>query len=160
SRPGNSLAIFAPPQERKWLWRGSLGLVGGALCLLAAVFAASNWHLPQPPKVHPAPRLSIVVLPFTNLGNDADGQNLADGLTEDLTTELSLVPDILVTSRHSALTYGHKLVDTRQIGHELAVRYVLDGSIQRSGNQLHINAQLIDAETDTQLWAERFDRDR
>jgi TolB-like protein/DNA-binding winged helix-turn-helix (wHTH) protein len=159
SRPGNSPAIFAPPQERKWLWRGSLSLVGGALCLLAAVITASNWHLPQPPQAHPAPRLSIVVLPFTDVGEDSDGQKLADGLTEDLTTELSLVPDILVTSRHSALTYGHKLVDTRQMGHELGVRYVLDGSIQRSGNQLHINAQLIDAEIDTQVWAERYDRD-
>ena len=158
SRPGN-IPPTVPPRERQWLSYSGLALVAGALCLFAVVVAASNWHLPQPGESRPAPRLSIVVLPFTNLGNDSDSQNLADGLTEDLTTELSLVPDILVTSRHSALTYGRKLVDTRQIGHDLGVRYVLDGSVQRSGNQLHINAQLIDAETETQLWAERFDRD-
>jgi adenylate cyclase len=104
------------------------------------------------------PRLSIVVLPFTGL-DDRDAQHLADGISEDLTTDLSLVSNFLVTSHHSAFTYGSKLVDTKQVGRELGVRYVLDGSVQRSGNQIRINAQLIDAETDTQLWAERFDRD-
>jgi TolB-like protein len=99
------------------------------------------------------------VLPFTELGDDREGQNLADGITEDLTTDLSLVPDFLVTSRHTAFTYGNKLLDTEQIGRKLRVRYVLDGSVQRSGNEFRINAQLIDAETDSQLWAERFDRD-
>jgi TolB-like protein/class 3 adenylate cyclase len=106
-----------------------------------------------------APRLSIVVLPFANLSNDRDHQYFADGITEDLTTDLSRIPDMLVISRNTAFTYRNKPVDTKQIGHELGVRYVLEGSVQRSGSQVRINAQLIDAETDAHLWAERFDRD-
>jgi TolB-like protein/Flp pilus assembly protein TadD len=99
------------------------------------------------------------VLPFANLGDDKDQQYLANGLTEDLTTDLSRIEDMLVISRNSAFTYMDKPVNTKQIGRELGVRYVLEGSVQRSGNQIRINAQLIDAETDTHLWAERFDRD-
>jgi TolB-like protein/DNA-binding winged helix-turn-helix (wHTH) protein len=158
SRSGNAPPM-APSRGFKWLWYGGLALVAGALCLFAAAVTALNWHLPKPGETRPAPRLSIVVLPFTNLSDDRDALYLAKGITEDLTTDLSLGSGILVTSRHSALTYGHKLVDARKIGHELAVRYMLDGSVQRSGNQFHINTQLIDAETDTELWAARFDRD-
>jgi adenylate cyclase len=106
-----------------------------------------------------APRLSIVVLPFTNLSNDADQQYFADGIAEDLTTDLSRVEDLLVVSRDSAFTYKAKPTNTKQIGRELAVRYVLEGSVQRSGNQVRVNAQLIDSESDTHLWAERIDRD-
>jgi adenylate cyclase len=106
-----------------------------------------------------APRLSIVVLPFTNLSNDPDQQYFADGLTEDLTTDLSRIEGMLVISRNTAFTYQGKRVDTKQIGRELGVRYVLEGSVRRSGNQVRINAQLIDAETDAHLWAERFDGD-
>jgi TolB-like protein/DNA-binding winged helix-turn-helix (wHTH) protein len=158
SLPGTKPPIV-PPRDRKWLWCGSLGLVAGAVCLLAALVTASNWRQPEPQSTRPAPRLSIVVLPFANPGNDRDAQNLANSLTEDLTTTLSLIPDFIVTSRRTAFTYGNKLVDTRQIGRELGLRYVLDGSVQRSGSQVRVNAQLIDAETDTHLWAERFDRD-
>jgi TolB-like protein len=106
-----------------------------------------------------APRLSIVVLPFTNLGNDPNQQYFADGITEDLTTDLSRIPDMFVISRNTAFTYKDKPVNARQIGRELGVRYVLEGSVQRSGNQVRVNAQLIDAETDAHLWAERLDRD-
>jgi TolB-like protein/class 3 adenylate cyclase/Tfp pilus assembly protein PilF len=106
-----------------------------------------------------APRLSIVVLPFTNLSNDPDQQYFADGITEDVTTDLSRIPDMFVISRSTAFTYRNKPVDAKQIGRELAVRYVLEGSVRRSGNQLRVNTQLIDAETDAHLWAERFDRD-
>jgi TolB-like protein len=106
-----------------------------------------------------APRLSIVVLPFANLSNDPEQGYFADGITEDLTTDLSRLPDMLVISRNTAFTYRNKPVDTRQIGRELGVRYVLEGSVRRSGNQIRVNAQLIDAETDRHLWAERFDRD-
>jgi adenylate cyclase len=106
-----------------------------------------------------APRLSIVVLPFANLNNDPSQQYFADGVTEDLTTDLSQIPDMLVISRDSAFTYKDKPVNTKQIGRELGVRYVLEGSVQRSGSEVRVNAQLIDAETDTHLWAERFDRD-
>jgi TolB-like protein len=106
-----------------------------------------------------APRLSIVVLPFANLSNDPDQQYFADGITEDLTTDLSRLVGMLVISRNTAFTYRNKPANTKQIGRELAVRYLLEGSVRRSGNQIRINAQLIDAETDGQLWAERFDRD-
>src|SRR5205823_8881181 len=103
-----------------------------------------------------APRLSIVVLPFTNLSNDPEKQYFADGITEDLTTDLSRLADMLVISRNTAFTYRNKPVDTKQIGRELGVRYVLEGDVQRSGNQVRVTAQLIDAETDAHLWAERF----
>jgi adenylate cyclase len=106
-----------------------------------------------------APRLSIVVLPFTNLSNDPDQQYFADGITEDLTTDLSRLPNMLVISRNTAFTYRNKPIDTKQIGSELGVRYVLEGSVRRSGRQVRVNAQLIDAERDQHLWAERFDGD-
>jgi len=116
---------------------------------------------PAPPISQPAivPRLSIVVLPFANLGNDPEQQYFADGITEDLTTDLSRLAHMLVISRNTAFTYQGKRVETKQIGRELSVRYVLEGSVRRSGNQIRVNAQLIDAETDAHLWAERFDRD-
>ena len=104
------------------------------------------------------PRLSIVVLPFANLSNDLEQQYFADGITEDLTTDLSRIDNMLVISRNTAFTYQGKRVDTRQIGRELGVRYVLEGSVRVVGNQVRVNAQLIDAETDSHRWAERFDR--
>jgi len=113
-------------------------------------------QIPQPPV---APRLSIVVLPFTNLSNDPEQQYFADGITEDLTTDLSRISDMVVISRNTAFTYQGKRIDTKQIGRELGVRYVLEGSMRRSSNQIRINAQLIDAETDAHLWADRFDSD-
>jgi adenylate cyclase len=106
-----------------------------------------------------APRLSIVVLPFANLSNDPDQQYFADGITEDLTTDLSRIGGMFVISRDSAFTYKNKPVNAKQIGRELGVRYLLEGSVQRSGNQIRINAQLIAADTDAHLWAERFDRE-
>jgi adenylate cyclase len=112
------------------------------------------------PTVAPAaPRLSIVVLPFANRSDDKEQQYFADGITEDLTTDLSRIWSMLVISRNTAFTYKDKPVNAKQIGRELGVRYLLEGSVQRSGNQVRVNAQLIDAETDTHLWAERFERD-
>ena len=111
----------------------------------------------SPPVV--APRLSIVVLPFTNLSDDREQQYFADGITEDLTTDLSRLAGMLVISRNTAFTYQNEPIDTKQIGRELAVRYVLEGSVRRLGNRVRVNAQLIDAETDAHLWAERFDGD-
>jgi adenylate cyclase len=106
-----------------------------------------------------APRLSIVVLPFANLSKDPDQQYFADGITEDLTTDLSRIGGMFVISRDSAFTYKDEPVNAKQIGRELGVRYLLEGSVQRSGNQVRINAQLIAADTDAHLWAERFDRE-
>jgi TolB-like protein/Tfp pilus assembly protein PilF len=111
------------------------------------------------PASPPAPRLSIVVLPFENLSNDPNQEYFADGITDDLTTDLSRISDMVVISRNTAFTYQGRRIDTKQIGRELGVRYVLEGSVRRSGSQIRINAQLIDAETNTHLWAERFDGD-
>ena len=102
--------------------------------------------------------MSIVVLPFANLNNDPEQQYFADAVTEDLTTDLSRIDGSFVISRNTAFTYRNKPVDTKQIGSELGVRYVLEGSVRRSGNQVRINTQLIDAATGAHLWAERFDR--
>src|SRR5215470_11335919 len=103
------------------------------------------------------PRLSIVVLPFANLSSDPEQQYFADGITEDLTTDLSRIVGMVVISRTTAFTYRNKPIDIRQIGRELKVRYVLEGSIRRSGDHIRCNAQLIDAESDSHIWAERFD---
>ena len=114
-----------------------------------------------PPISQPAvgPRLSIVVLPFTNLSDNREQQYFADGITEDLTTDLSRLANMFVISRNTAFTYRIKPIDTKRIGRELGVRYVLEGSVRRSGNRVRVNAQLIDAASDAHLWTDRFDRD-
>jgi TolB-like protein/Tfp pilus assembly protein PilF len=104
-----------------------------------------------------APRLSIVLLPFANLSDDVEQQYFADGITGDLTTCVSQLPDMLVISRNTAFTYRDRPVDTKQIGRELNVRYALEGEVRRSGTRVRITAQLIDTETDAHLWAERFE---
>jgi adenylate cyclase len=162
-------APIATPRRRS---TARLSLAGASATLL--VIAVGAWWLWPPAKPSPtpttaaaasivqplvAPRLSIVVLPFTNLSDDREQQYFADGVTEDLTTDLSRITDMFVISRNSAFTYRNKPIDTKQIGRELGVHFVLEGSVQRSGNQVRVTAQLIDAETNAHLWAERFDRD-
>jgi TolB-like protein/class 3 adenylate cyclase len=110
---------------------------------------------PSPPS---APRLSIVVLPFTNIGGDPEQDYFVDGVTESLTTDLSRISGSFVIARNTAFTFKGKAIDVKQVGRELNVRYVLEGSVQRSGNRLRVNVQLIDAETGNHLWAERFDK--
>jgi TolB-like protein/class 3 adenylate cyclase/Tfp pilus assembly protein PilF len=105
-----------------------------------------------------APRLSIVVLPFANLSGDPEQDYFVDGVTESLTTDLSRISGSFVIGRHTAFTYKGKLVDLRQIGRELNVRYALEGSVQRGGNRLRVNVQLVDAQTGAHLWADRFDK--
>ena len=104
------------------------------------------------------PRLSIVVLPFANLGGDPEQEHFVDGVTENLTTDLSRLRGSFVIGRNTAFTYKGKPVDLKQIGRELNVRYVLEGSVQRGGNRMRVNVQLVDAETGSHLWAERFDK--
>jgi len=105
-----------------------------------------------------APRLSIVVLPLTNIGGDPEQEYFVDGVTESLTTDLSRISGSFVIGRNTAFTYKGKAVDLKQVGNELGVRYVLEGSVQRGGNRLRVNIQLIDAESGKHLWAERFDK--
>ena len=104
------------------------------------------------------PRLSMVVLPFTNIGGDPEQEHFVDGVTESLTTDLSRIRGAVVIGRNTAFTYKGKPVDLKQIGRELNVRYVLEGSVQRGGNRMRVNVQLIDAESGNHLWAERFDK--
>jgi TolB-like protein len=110
------------------------------------------------PQSHSAPRLSIVVLPFVNIGNDPEQEYFVDGVIESLTTDLSRIHGSFVIARNTAFAFKGKSPDARQIGRELNVRYVLEGSVQRRGNRLRVNVQLIDAETGNHLWAERFDK--
>jgi TolB-like protein len=129
--------------------------------IYAAVWDKPNPEL-QPERARPdalsPPRLSIVVLPFANLSGDPEQEYFADGVTESLTTDLSRIRGSFVIGRHTAFTYKGKVVDLKQIGHELNVRYALEGSVQRCGNRLRVNVQLIDAGTGSHLWADRFDK--
>ena len=115
-----------------------------------AEYAKSSAHSP--------PRLSIVVLPFTNLSGDPEQDYFVDGVTESLITDLSRISGSFVIARSTAFTFKGKAVDVQKVGRELNVRYVLEGSVQRGGNRLRVNVQLIDVETANHLWAERFDK--
>src|SRR5579871_1225767 len=113
---------------------------------------------PSGPTRQGPPRLSIVVLPFANIGGGAEQEHFVDGVTESLTTDLSRIRGAVVIARNTAFTYKGKPLDVKTIGRELNVRYVLEGSVQRGGNRMRVNVQLIDAETGSHLWAERFDK--
>jgi TolB-like protein len=104
------------------------------------------------------PRLSIVVLPFANIGGDPEQEHFVDGVTESLTTDLSRIRNTVVIGSNTAFTYKGKIVDSKQMGRELNVRYILEGSVQRGAARMRVNVQLIDAETNNHLWAERFDK--
>jgi TolB-like protein/class 3 adenylate cyclase len=127
-----------------------------------------SFHVGQPAQAKAAPivspeksgppRLSIVVLPFANIGGDPEQEHFVDGVTESLTTDLSRLRSAVVIARNTAFTYKGKPFDVKAIGRDLNVRYVLEGSVQRSGNRMRVNVQLVDAETGSHLWAERFDK--
>jgi TolB-like protein/class 3 adenylate cyclase len=150
----------ATPARRRWIVFG-----GGVVSLLVIAAAVAWWpsarFLPSRRAMGiEAPRLSIVVLPFTNSSGDPHQEYLADGITEDLTTDLSRLAGSLVISRNTAFTFKGKAVDARQIGRELGVRYVLEGSVRRMGRSVRINAQLVDAATGGHLWADQIDVDQ
>ena len=134
-------------------------IVAGVAALIA--IAAGAWHFwgvnPAQPE---AAQLSIVVLPFSNLSGDASQDYLGDVLTEELTTSLSRLPGSFVVSRTTAVSYRGKAMDVKQIGKELGVRYVLEGSAQKSGMRVRVDAQLIDVATGAHLWADQFDADQ
>jgi adenylate cyclase len=102
---------------------------------------------------------SIAVLPFANMSNDPDQEFFADGIAEDIITAMSRYPSLFVIARNSCFVYKGRAVDVKQIAHELGVRYVLEGSLRKSGNRIRVTAQLVDARTGNQAWAERYDRD-
>ena len=127
-----------------------------------AVRTGSEGAAPAPSFSEPhrrgPPRLSMVVLPFANLGGDPEQEHFVDGVTENLTTDLSRIRSAVVIARNTAFTYKGKPLDVKTIGRELNVRYVLEGSVQRGGNRMRVNVQLIDAESANHLWAERFNK--
>lgn len=145
-------------------------LAAGVLALLVAI-ALGAWHFLAANRPDSssgetntavpaeAARLSIVVLPFANLSNDPSQEYFADGITENLTTDLSRIPGSFIIARNTAFTFKGKSVDAKLIGKELGVRYVLEGSVQRDHNRVRINAQLIDATSGAHLWADRFEED-
>jgi len=132
---------------RVWRWSPA----GGGKAQNAADASAKARALPDKP--------SIAVLPFTNMSGDAEQEYFADGMAEDIITELSRMPWFFVTARNSSFTYKGHAVDVKQVGQELGVAYVLEGSVRKAGNRLRITAQLIDAETGNHVWADRFDRE-
>jgi class 3 adenylate cyclase/TolB-like protein len=163
--PATSVSALAPRRPRMALvataTAGALVIAAGAWWVWApkpantpAITAATSISQPLV-----APRLSIVVLPFPNLSDDRQQQYFVDGMTQDLTTDLSRIAHMVVISSETAFTYRDKPAAAHQIGRELQVRYVLEGSVQRSGGHVRINAQLIDAGTDAHLWAGRFNGD-
>ncbi len=150
----------SPPRKHSVLALSALAIV----LLLAA--GAAAWHFVgasrSPPIAATSPaeaaHLSLVVLPFTNLSGDPSQDYFADGITENLTTDLSRLSGSFVIARNTAFAFKGRNVDAREIGKELGVRYVLEGSVQRDQNHVRVNAQLIDAESGGHLWAERFDK--
>jgi adenylate cyclase len=102
---------------------------------------------------------SVAVLPFTNMSSDPEQEYFADGVAEDIITALSRFPSLFVIARNSSFTYKGRAVDVKQVGHDLGVRYLLEGSLRKSSNRVRVTAQLIEAETGNHVWAERYDRD-
>src|ERR1700729_653349 len=159
-------------EQAYWQVKGRLDLAAADLGLkqvknIAEPIRVYSLQAGQPAPAKPAepsapeksaPRLSIVVLPFANIGGESEHEHFVDGITESLTTDLSRIRGAYVIARNTAFTYKGKPLDVKTIGRELSVRYVLEGSVQRGGNRMRVNVQLIDAETGNHLWAERFDK--
>jgi adenylate cyclase len=183
ARPVEALVLRLDPSapspplvERRRLW--TLVLTGLAALLLVGGGGAAWWlrregplpiaegtrvpaqsvstFVPPPVGLSSAPRLSLVVLPLNNLGGDGLESYVVDGITEDLTTDLSRVPALVVIARESAFTYKGRSIDIKRVGEELGVRYVLEGSVRKFGKALRINVQLISTETGAHIWADRF----
>ena len=135
--------------------------LAAALAALLILAAAAGWYVFGGRFVRPAQagHLSTVVLPFANLSGDPAQDYFADGVTENLTTQLSRIKGSFVIARNTAFTYKGKSVDAKEIGKQLGVRYLLEGSVQREQNRVRVNAQLIDAESGAHLWADRFEED-
>jgi TolB-like protein/Tfp pilus assembly protein PilF len=141
---------------------GTAHRVAAVVVLVALASAGAivlrDRYLSSPPGLPLPDKPSIVVLPFMNMGNDPEQEYFSDGLTEDLTTDLSKLSGLFVIARNSAFTYKGRAVKMQEVSRELGVRYVLEGSVRRVGDQVRITAQLVDATTGNHLWSERYDR--
>jgi adenylate cyclase len=152
------------PTHRPWAIVAVAGLLLIAGTLVSIRYLSRPPLSPQslvlsPQEALPLPdKPSIVILPFANLSGDPDQEYFSDGITEDLTTDLSQIPSLFVIARHSAFTYKGQAVKVQDVSRELGVRYVLEGSVRKADSQVRITAQLIDATTGYHLWAERYDR--
>lgn len=161
-------AKIAKPSTAR-LSRSRVYAISAIVVLLTAIAAALGWYqwssrAPQQTAQQSAPAIperkpSIAVLPFDNMSNDPEQQYFADGLTEDLTTRLSGLSGLFVIARSSVLGYQGKVVKPQDVAHELGVRYLLDGSVRKAGTRVRINANLVEAATARQIWAEQYDRD-
>jgi adenylate cyclase len=183
ARPVEAFVLRLDPmaKTRRWTRSGQAFLAGLAALFVGA--SGAGWWLYRGPNTSPAtqvapasppvttqaytppdvglskaPRLSIVVLPFENLGGDPKDNYLAEGITEDVTTDLSHVPGMFIISRETAYAYQGKAIDVRKVGEQLGVRYVLEGSVRKIGDVLRVNAQLVATDTEAHLWADRFDQ--
>ncbi len=157
--PVRPMETDVPPAARsramRWLWWGAgLGAIA-AVALVAMIVALHGGWFASP---EARPRLSIVVLPFANLSGDPNEDYLADGITDDLTSDISRMPGSFVIARQSAQSYRGKTADVRTVGAELGVRYVVEGSVRKMDDVLRVNVQLIATETGAHLWADRFDQ--
>ena len=123
------------------------------------VYSVQLKDAPARPTLALPDRPSIAVLPLQNMSGDSEQEYFADGITEDITTALSRLRWFFVIARNSSFSYKGKVVDVRVIARELGVRYVLEGSVRKSGGQLRITTKLIDAKTGNQIWAQRYDRE-
>ena len=143
-------------------------IVGGAVSLIVLVLGLGLWTYLSQTDIEPASvatliqplpdKPSIAVLPFVNMSGDKAQEYFSDGITEDIIIELSKIAELLVVARNSSFAYKGKPTSTRQIGRELNVRHILEGSVRKSGDRIRITAQLVDVSTGRQLWAERYDR--
>jgi len=149
SEGGIASAGVSSTAHRPWRWLGA----AGAVLIVALAAGVIGWWRPWAPEPLP----SIAVLPFKNISGDAQQGYLADGITEDLTTDLARVPGLFVISRNAALRYKDQRIAPTQVAAELGVRYIVEGSVRRVGDELRINAQLFDARDGGHLWAGRFD---
>ena len=142
--------------------RSSFASLAAAATLLLLLVAAGGWYMlgDRLMKRAQAAHLSLVVLPFANLSGDSAQDYLADAVTDQLTTAIARLRDSFVIAHTTALAYKGKPIDAKAIGKELGVRYVLEGSVQPTGNQVRVNAQFIDAESGAHLWADQFDTPR
>ena len=162
AKPAEPVTPATPAPQKK-----RFGLAAALAALLIVIAGGAWWVLNanRPASVAAkapaeAARLSIVVLPFANLSGDPGQDYLVDALTDELTTSLARIPGSFVIARNTAMTFKGKPIDAKAIGKDLGVRYVLEGSVQPSGDRMRVNAQLIDAESGAHLWAEQFDTPR
>jgi adenylate cyclase len=165
--PGAARTTKPQNVQRKYVRRGVFPMAGLAIIAVTVVLVQHISLKPQhtsasiPPAQSPALPLpdkpSIAVLPFTNISGDHEQEYFSDGITDDLITDLSRLPGLFVIARSSSFTYKGKPAKLQEVGKELGVKYVLEGSVRKSGEQIRITVQLTDASSGDELWAERYD---